>query len=109
MGDLLSGSIFLGFCKKVYQQIVATAKKSLLFGRAEKAAKESPSGAALLFGKLHPALALEHALGNSCIFSWLYHYWGDLTAGPLYDLLFLLTPFCLGMFGIMAAAGILET
>ncbi len=105
MNDLLNGSLFLEFCKKIYTKIRKTAEKSLLFGKREKKIKSSGSAAIGWLNRLHPALALEGAMAKSRIFGWLYHYWGDLAACPLYYLLFLAAPFTLGMFTVMALAG----
>lgn len=102
MNDLLSGSLFLGFCKKVYTKIKQTAECSLLFGKREKKQKDASSAAVGWLNKVHPALALESAMAKSGIFRWLYHYWGNLIAGPLYSVFYLLTPFCAGMAVIMA-------
>ena len=105
MNDPLGGSLFLGFCKKIYLKIKETAKCSLLFGKKEKVQKSRSSAAVGWLNKLHPALALEKAIAKSGLFCWLYRYWRDLAAGPLHSVLFLLTPFCLGMGGVMLLAG----
>ncbi|MBQ7936046.1 MAG: O-antigen ligase family protein [Clostridia bacterium] len=105
MAVLLSGSALLRGCGKVAQKVRTAAKKSLLFGRKPKERQDSASGIAALLNRLHFASALEKALSESRIFNGLYHYWANLLAGSINNLLLLIAPFCFGMTAISVVFG----
>lgn len=105
MKDLLGGSALIGGCARLWKSLQSTASQSLLLGK--KSRKEPPvEGAAVLkaANRFHPIDGLVKAMGESALFGWLYHYWGNLLAGPAFQLLFGLIPLFCCLAASMAAA-----
>ena len=100
MADLFRGSVILNSCKKAAQGVRNTARHSLLF-RPKAPREHTTPGAVKLVNRWHPILATQQAMAKSPVFNWLYHYWENLLAGPASALLWLMIPFCAGMFGVL--------
>ncbi len=104
MADLFGGSVILNACKKVAQGVKNTAGQSILF-RPKARQKKTTPGLVALANRRHPLLATQRAMAKSPLFGWLYHYGANLSALPAACLLWLLMPFCVGMFGVVWLKG----
>ncbi len=97
--DLLGGSLILNWGRRINNHIKATARQSILFGRAERDDVMEHSRLAAAMNRVHPVEKTVKAMRRSAILGWLYHYWGSLCAAPVRSLLYLFLP----LFGLLAA------
>lgn len=105
MIDFLGGSAILRFCRRAAIKTYDTARQSLLFGGGRREGAMEHSGIAAAMNRVHPVEGAVACMGRSRILGWLYHYWGNLSAGRLMGFLALFAPL-LGLLALrMVLAG----